>query len=148
MYQLERINTIYNYVENVITTEMFIYDVEKVDDVFKKRFANDKSRSEMNTLSAKWSLTTLSIYTGKTPEDLVEQFGKSFKHCYARPLSTAVGFNTVTMSIETTSAVEVSLNSRFTFCHIFTISNESPLTEEFLKNLQYPSKAGYFSVKK
>lgn len=147
MYQLERINSVYNYEECVITTEMFIHDVDNVDEVFKKRFANDKSSAEMKALETKWSLTTLSIFTGKTPEDLVKQFGQPFKRCHVRPLSTAVAFNVVTMSIETTSAVEISLNSRFTNSHFFTISNESPLTDEFLKNLQNPSKVGYFSAK-
>ena len=75
MYQLERINSTYNYEECVISTEMFIHEVDNVNEVYKKRFANDKSTSEMKALSAKWSLTTLSIYTGKTPEDLVTLFG-------------------------------------------------------------------------
>lgn len=143
MYQLERINSLYNYDENVIVTEMFIFDVDNVDDVFKKRFANDKSTAEMKAVTTKWSLTTLSIFTGKTPEDLKKQFGQSFKRCYVRPLSTALCFNVVTMSIETTSSVEISLNSRFANSHLFTISNETPLTEEFIKNLQNPSKVGY-----
>lgn len=147
MYQLERIYTTYDYEESVIVTEMFIHDVEKVDDVFKKRFANDKSSAEMKALSAKWSLTTLSIFTGKTPEDLVKLFGQSFKRCYVRPLSTAVGFNVVTMSIVTTSCVEVSLNSRFANSHLFHINNESPLTDEFLKSLENPSKVGYTPCK-
>ena len=136
MYQLERINTVYNYDECVITSEMFIHDVENVDEVFKKRFPKDKSSAEMKALATKWSLTTLSIFTGKSPEDLLKQFGESFKRCYVRPLSTAVAFNVVTMSIETTSVVEISLNSRFANSHSFTIFNESPLTDEFLKNLQ------------
>lgn len=143
MYQLERINSIYNYDENVIVTEMFIHDVDNVDDVFKKRFANDKSSTEMKALTAKWSLTTLSIFIGKSPEDLVKQFGQSFKRCYVRPLSTALCFNVLKMSIETSSVVEISLNSRFANSHLFTISNETPLTEDFLKNLQNSSKVGY-----
>lgn len=147
MYQLERIYTTYDYEESVIVTEMFIHDVEKVEDVFKKRFANDKSSAEMKALSTKWSLTTLSIFTGKTPEDLVKLFGQSFKRCHVRPLSTALGFNVVTMSIVTTSCVEVSLNSRFSNSHLFHINNESPLTEEFLKSLENSSKVGYTSCK-
>lgn len=143
MYQLERINTTYNYEESVIVTEMFIYDVDNVDDVFKKRLSNDKSIAEMKSLSAKWSLTTLSIYTGKTPEDLVKLFGQSFKRCHVRPLSNALCFNVLKMSIETSTAVEISLNARFKDSHLFTISNETPLTEEFLKNLQNSSKVGY-----
>ena len=59
MYQLERINSTYNYAECVIVTEMFIHDMENVDEVFKKRFANDKSSAEMKALATKWSLTTL-----------------------------------------------------------------------------------------
>ena len=143
MYQLQQINSIYNYGENVIVTEMFIHDVDNVDDVFKKRFANDKSSAEMKSLSAKWSLTTLSIFTGKTPEDLVKQFGQSFKRCYVRPMTTMLVFDTSEMSIKTTSTLEISLNSRFANSHLFTISNETPLTEEFLKNLQNSSKVGY-----
>lgn len=143
MYQLERINTTYNYEESVIVTEMFIHDMDNVDDVFKKRLANDKSTAEMKSLSTKWSLTTLSIYTGKTPEDLVKLFGQSFKRCHVRPLSNVLCFNTFKMSIETSSAVEISLNARFKDSHFFSISNETPLTEEFLKNLQNSSKVGY-----
>lgn len=85
MYQLERINSTYNYDECVITTEMFIYDVENVDKVYKKRFANDKTTTEMKAVGTKWSLTTLSIFTGKTPEALINQFGQSFKRCHVRP---------------------------------------------------------------
>ena len=143
MYQLERINSTYNYAECVIATEMFIHDVDNVDDVFKKRFAKDRFLAEMKALTAKWSLTTLSIYTGKTPEDLVKLFGQSFKRCHVRPLSSSLVFDTISMSIKTTSAVEISLNARFKDSLIFTISNETPLTEEFLKNLQNSSKVGY-----
>lgn len=143
MYQLERINTTYNYEECVIVTEMFIHDLENADDVFKKRFANDKSSSEMKALTAKWSLTTLSIFTGKTPEDLIKQFGQSFKRCNVRPLSSSLVFDTALMSIKTISNVEISLNARFKNSQFFTISNETPLTEEFIKNLQNSSKVGY-----
>lgn len=143
MYQLERINSTYNYDECVIITEMFIHDVDNVLEVFKKKFANDKSISEMKALTAKWSLSTLSIFTGKTPEDLVKQFGQSFKRCHVRPLSTSLIFDTSTMAIKTISGVEISLNARFVNSQYFTISNETPLTEEFLKNLQNSSKVGY-----
>ena len=143
MYQLKRINSFYNYAECVIKTEMFIYDLDNVDEVFKKQFANDKSTSEMKALTAKWSLTTLSIYTGKTPEDLVQQFGQSFKRCHVRPLTNSLDFDVTTMSIKNTSCVEISLNARFANSIFFTISNETPLTEEFLKNLQNSSKVGY-----
>lgn len=143
MYQLERINTTYNYDEYVIITEMFIHDVDNSNEVYKKRFAKDKSSTEMKALSAKWSLTTLSIYTGKTPEDLVKLFGYSFKRCHVRPLSSILVFDTALMSIKTTSTVEISLNARFKDSQLFTISNETPLTEDFLKNLQNSSKVGY-----
>ena len=143
MYQLERINSVYNYEECVITTEMFIHDVDNVDEVFKKRFANDKSSAEMKALATKWSLTTLSIFTGKTPEDLTALFGQSFKRCHVRPLNTSLVFDTGTMSIKTTSSLEISLNARFANSQFFTISNETPLTEDFLKNLQNSSKVGY-----
>ena len=143
MYQLKRINSFYNYAECVIKTEMFIYDLDKVDEIFKKQFANDKSSAEMKALATKWSLTTLSIYTGKTPEDLVKQFGQSFKRCNVRPLTTSLDFDVNEMSIKTTSCVEISLNSRFANSIFFTISNETPLTEDFLKNLQNSSKVGY-----
>lgn len=143
MYQLERINTTYNYEESVIVTEMFIYDVDNADDVFKKRLSNDKSTAEMKSLTAKWSLTTLSIYTGKTSEDLVKLFGQSFKRCHVRPLSTNLVFDTSSMAIKTFSALEVSLSSRFSNPQYFNLSNETPLTEEFLKNLQNSSKVGY-----
>ena len=143
MYQLERINSTYNYAECVIVTEMFIHDMENVDEVFKKRFANDKSSAEMKALATKWSLTTLSIFTGKTPEDLTALFGQSFKRCHVRPLNTSLVFDTGTMSIKTTSSLEISLNARFANSQSFTISNETPLTEDFLKNLQNSSKVGY-----
>lgn len=143
MYQLKRINSFYNYAECVIKTEMFIFDLDNVDEVFKKQFANDKSTSEMKALTSKWSLTTLSIYTGKTPEDLVQQFGQSFKRCHVRPLTNSLDFDVTTMSIKNTSCVEISLNARFANSIFFTISNETPLTEDFLKNLQNSSKVGY-----
>lgn len=148
MYQLERINSTYNYEECVISTEMFIHDVDNVTDVYKKRFATDKSSAEMKSLSTKWSLTTLSILTSKSPDDLVQQFGQSFKRCHVRPLSTSVEFDTINMIVKTSSSVEVSLNARFSNSLIIHTFNESPLTEEFSKNLQNPSKVGYFSAKK
>ena len=148
MYQLERINSIYNYEECVISTEMFIHDVDNVNDVYKKRFATDKSSAEMKALNTKWSLTTLSILTGKTPDDLIQQFGQSFKRCHVRPLSTSVEFDTSNMIVKTSSSVEVSLNARFSHSLTIHTFNESPLTEEFSKNLQNPSKVGYFSAKK
>lgn len=148
MYQLERINSTYNYEECVISTEMFIHDVDNVNDVYKKRFATDKTSAEMKGLFTKWSLTTLSILTGKTPDDLIQQFGQSFKRCHVRPLSTSVEFDTTNMIVKTSSSVEVSLNARFSNSLIIHTFNESPLTEEFSKNLQNPSKVGYFSSKK
>ena len=148
MYQLRRINTDYNYDERVIVTEMFISDSENVDDLLSKKIATDKSSSEMNDLTAKWSLTTLSIYTGKTASELCKKIGKSFKRCFVRPLSTSVVFDTSSMCISTTSGIVVSLTPRFDSPCFFTTYSERPLTEEFLKNLQNPSKAGYFSVKK
>lgn len=147
MYQLRRINNDYNYDECVIISEMFISDSENVDDLLSKKFATDKSSSEMKSLSAKWSLTTLSIYTGKTASELCKKFGKSFKRCYVRPLSTSVVFDTSSMSICSSSGIAVSLNSRFDSPCFFTTYSESPLTDEFLKNLQIPSNVGYSSVK-
>ena len=63
MYQLERLKNTYNYDECVVSTELFIHDVDNVEDVFCKQFAQDKSTTEMKSFAKKWSLTTLSIYT-------------------------------------------------------------------------------------
>lgn len=147
MYQLRRINNDYNYDECVIISEMFISDTENVDDLLSKKFANDKSSSEMKSLSAKWSLTTLSIFTGKTASELCKKFGKSFKRCYVRPLSTSVVFDTSNMCISSSSGIAVSLNSRFDTPCFFTTYNETPLTDEFLKSLEIPSKVGYTPCK-
>lgn len=143
MYQLRRINNDYNYDECVIISEMFISDSEKVDDLLSKKFATDKSSSDMKALTAKWSLTTLSIFTGKTASELCKKFGKSFKHCFVRPLSTSVVFDTSSMCISSSSGIAVSLNSRFDSPCFFTTYNESPLTDEFLKSLEFSSKVGY-----
>lgn len=147
MYQLRRINNDYNYEECVIISEMFISDSENVDDLLSKKFANDKSSAEMKALTAKWSLTTLSIFTGKTASELCKKFGKSFKRCYVRPLTTSVVFDTSSMIISTSAGIAVSLNSRFDSPCFFTTYNESPLTDEFLKSLEIPSKVGYTPCK-
>lgn len=148
MYQLRRINNDYNYDERVIITEMFISDSENVDDLFSKKVASDKSSAEMKALTSNWSLTTLSLYTGKTASELCKKIGKSFKRCFVRPLSTSVVFDTSNMCISHTSGIAVSLNSGFDSPCFFTTYNETPLTDEFLKNLQNPSKVGYFPVNK
>ena len=44
MYQLERLKNTYNYDECVVSTELFIHDVDNVEDVFCKQFAQDKSK--------------------------------------------------------------------------------------------------------
>lgn len=147
MYNLRRINNDYNYEECVIITEMFISDSENVDDLLCKKIATDKSSSQMKSLTVKWSLTTLSIYTGKTPSELCKKFGKSFKRCYVRPLSSSVVFDTSNMCISSSSGIAVSLTSRFDSPCFFTTYNESPLTDEFLKSLEIPSKVGYKTCK-
>lgn len=126
---------------------MFISDSNNVDDLLSKKFATDKSSSEMKAITAKWSLSTLSIFTGKTPSELCNKFGKSFKRCYVRPLTTSVVFDTSSMIISTSSGIVVSLNSRFDSPCFFTTFNESPLTEEFLKSLEISSKVGYTPCK-
>ena len=99
MYQLERLTNTYNYDECVVTTELFIHDMNNVEEVFCKQFAQDKSTTEMKSIAKKWSLTTLSIFSCKTPSELCKKFGKSFKRCYVRPLSTSVVFDTSNMCI-------------------------------------------------
>lgn len=147
MYQLERLNNIYNYSECVVSTELFIHDMDNVDDVFCKRFAQDKTATEMKSFVKKWSLTTLSIYTCVSPDKLVEKFGNVFKRCYVRPLSSGVFYDTISQSIKCTTAIEVSLNARFlNSSRFFTIDNETPLTEDFLKSLEFVSKVGYRKV--
>lgn len=147
MYQLELLKNHYNYDESVVSTELFIHDMDNVEDVFCKQFAQDKSNTEMKFFVKKWSLTTLSIVTNLTVDELRAKFGNIFKHCYVRPLSSSVEYDTTSKSIKCTSVIEVSLNPRFANSSIcFTIFNETPLTDDFMKSLEFVSKVGYKKV--
>ena len=55
MYQLERINSIYNYAECVIVTEMFIHDAENVKNRMIQR--NDVLRKEFLICSFRFSFS-------------------------------------------------------------------------------------------
>lgn len=148
MYQLERLKNTYNYDECVVTNELFIHDMDNVEDVFCKQFAQDKSTTEMKSFVKKWSLTTLSIVTNFTADELRAKFGNMFKRCYVRPLSSSVEYDTTSKSIKCTSVIEVSLNARFAnFSRRFTIFNETPLTDDFIKSLEFVSKVGYKQCK-
>lgn len=148
MYQLERLKNNYNYDECVVTNELFIHDIDNVEDVFFKQFSQDKSTTEMKSFVKKWSLTTLSIVTNFTADELRAKFGNMFKRCYVRPLSSSVEYDTTSKSIKCTSIIEVSLNARFANSSTrFTIFNETPLTDEFVKSLELFSKVGYKKCK-
>ena len=146
MYQLERINTFYNYSERVVSTDMYIHDVDNVKDIFCKRFAHDKSATEMRSFVKKWSLTTLSIYTAKDPKTLQMKFGKDFTHCYVRPVSTRLSIDLSSKSIVINSMIDIALDSRFTKSQSCSVVSESPLTDDFLKSLDVVSKVGYKKV--
>ena len=147
MYQLERLKNTYNYDECVVSTALFIHDMDNVEDVFCKQFPQDKSITEMKSFVKKWSLTTLSICTNFTADELRSKFGAMFKHCNVRPLSSSVEYDTTSKSIKCTSVIEVSLNARFADSRRFTLYNETPLTDDFLKSLEFVSKVGYKKCK-
>lgn len=148
MYLLDRLKNNYNYDENVVLTELFIHDMNNVEEVFSKQFAQDKSTTEMKSFAKKWSLTTLSICTNFTADELRAKFGEMFKCCYVRPLSSCVEYDTASKSIKCSSVIEVSLNVRFSnSSKRFTIFNETPLTDEFMKSLEFVSKVGYKKCK-
>lgn len=148
MYLLERLQNHYNYEESVVTTELFIHDMDNVEDVFFKRFAQDKSLTDMKSFVKNWSLTTLSIVTNLAADELRAKLGSKFIRCYVRPLSSRVEYDTITKSIKCTSVIEVSLNARFAGSSSrFTIFNETPLTDEFIKSLELFSNVGYNKCK-
>lgn len=148
MYQIDSLRNTYNYDECVVATELFIHDMDNVEDVYNKLFSQDKSNSDMKSFVNKWSLTTLSICTSLTPDELRAKFGCDFFRCYVRPLSSCVDYDISSMSIKCTSIIEVSLNARFSDSSLrFSISNETPLTEEFLHSLEIVSNVGYNKCK-
>lgn len=153
MYQISQIRNNYNLDENCVVTEIFALNLSNQDDngeptsdrevAFYKKFCQDKTEEEMEKYTAPFSLTALSIASDMSPDDVIKVVGKPFKRCLTRLTGSSVLYNVADMTIKTRLYVEVSLDSGFKNPTSFTFANESPLTTEFLKELQFENMAGY-----
>lgn len=153
MYQISQIRNKYNLDENCVVTEIFALNTSNQDDngeptpnrevAIYKKFCQDKTEEEMEKYTAPFSLTALSIAADMSAEDIIAQVGKPFKRCLTRLTGSSVLYNVADMTIKTRLYVEVSLEPGFKNPTFFTFANESPLTTEFLKELQFDNMAGY-----
>lgn len=145
MYYIDSVTNNYNYEENVVLTMLFAKS-EDGKELFSKPISQDKSEDEMNAFIQQWSLTTLSVTTGISADDLKKQFGVSFKRCYIRPVYNKVSYNRYEMNAHLVLHIHVSLNGDFTEFTQFLVESDNPLTEDFVKELQIKSLAGFKSI--
>lgn len=153
MYQISHIKNNYNFEENCVTTEIFALNLSNKDDngevtanrevAIYKKLCQDKTDEEMRKYSAPFSLTALSIAADMSSDDIIKEVGKPFKRCFTRLTGSSVLYNVADMVIKTRLYVEVSLTPDFEKVTFFTFANESPLTTEFLKELEFENMAGY-----
>lgn len=153
MYQISSIRNNYNYEENCVVTEICALNLLNKDDngeptpnrevsIYKK-FCQDKTDEEMQKFISPFSLTSLCISADMSADDVIKQIGKPFKRCFVRLTGSLVLYNVSDMLIKSRLFVEVSLTSDFKEVTFFTFANESPLTTEFLKQLEFDNMAGY-----
>ena len=153
MYQISSIRHYYNYDENCVITEISALNLSNLDDngeptpnrevAIYKKFCQDKTDKEMEKFVSPFSLTSLSVAADMSVDEVIKQVGKPFKRCFVRLTGSLVLYNVTDMVIKSRLYVEVSLNSDFEKVSFFTFVNESPLTTEFLKELQFDNMAGY-----
>lgn len=153
MYQISHVRNYYNFDENCVVTEITALNVSNKDDngeptsnhevAIYKKFCQDKTEEEMQKFVSPFSLTSLCVAADMSADDIIKQVGKNFKRCFVRLTGSSVLYNVADMVVKTRLYVEVSLDSDFVNVTSFTFSNESPLTIEFLKHLQFDNMAGY-----
>lgn len=153
MYQISSIRNNYNYEENCVVTEICALNTSNKDDngeptsnrevAIYKKFCQDKTEEEMEKFVSSFSLTSLCVAADLSADEIIKEVGKPFKRCLVRPTGSLVMYRVADMVIRTHIYVEVSLESGFKNPTFFTFSNESPLTTEFLKQLQFDNMAGY-----
>lgn len=153
MYQISTIRNNYNFEENCVVTEICALNLSNQNDegeptpnrevAIYKKFCQDKTDDEMKKFISPFSLTSLCISADMSAEDVIKQVGKPFKRCFVRLSGSLVLYSVVDMVIKTRLYAEVSLTSDFEKSTFFTFANESPLTTEFLKQLQFENMAGY-----
>lgn len=153
MYQISQIRNNYNYEENCVSTEIFALNTSNKDDngepttnrevAIYKKFCQDKTEEEMEKFVSPFSLTSLCVAADMSADDIIKLVGEPFKRCLVRLTGSTVLYNVVDMVIKTRLYVEVSLHPGFEKITTFTFANESPLTIEFLKQLEFDNMAGY-----
>lgn len=145
MYYIDSVTNNYNYDENVVLT-IFFAKSDDGKELYSKPISQDKTEEEMIGFIQKWSLTTLSVVTGISVDDLKKKFGTPFKRCFVRPVSNEVYYRRDEMNAHLVAHIEVSLNGDFTEFTQFFIDSDNPLTEEFVKELQIKSLSGFKSI--
>ena len=145
MYYIDSVTNNYNYEENVVLTMLFAKS-EDSNELFSKPISQDKSEDEMGSFVQQWSLTTLSITTGISADELKKQFGVSFKRCYVRPVHNEVSYHRDEMNAHLVMQIQVSLNADFTEFAQFHVESDNPLSDEFVKELKIKSLAGFKSI--
>lgn len=153
MYQIASIRNNYNYDENCVITEICALNLSNQDDngeptpnretAIYKKFCQDKTEEEMEKFVSPFSLTSLCIAADLSADEVIKQVGQPFKRCLVRLTGSLVMYRVCDMVIRTHLYAQVSLKPGFENPTFFTFSNESPLTTEFLKQLQFENMAGY-----
>ena len=141
MYRIHQIENYFIYDEYVVVTKF--YTRTEKGELFCKTISSDKSEKEMNNLSKLWSLTTLSIYTDKTNEELFSLFGKSFKRCFVRYRYNSVTYDFNQKVGHIVSHLEVSLKDDFSSPQYFDINTEFSFNDELEKQIKIDNLIGY-----
>lgn len=145
MYYIDSVSNNYNYDENVVLTMLFAKS-EDGKEIYSKPISQDKSEDEMSSFVQQWSLTTLSVTTGISADELKKEFGTPFKRCYVRPVHNEVFYHRDEMNAHLVMHIHVSLNGDFTEYTQFFVESDNPLTDEFVKELKIKSLAGFKSI--
>ena len=152
MYQISHIKNTYNFEENCVVTVICANNSSNKDDngessptevAIYKKFCQDKTEEEMKKFVSPFSLTSLCVAADLSADDIIKDVGKPFKRCFVRLTDSSVSYNVDDMVIHTCLYVDVSLNPAFDKVTPFIFANESPLTTDFLKQLQIDNIAGY-----
>lgn len=145
MYYIDSVTNNYNYDENVVLTILFAKGEDGIVS-HSKAISQDKTEEQMKGFIQQWSLTTLSVVTGISADDLKKEFGTPFKRCYVRTVHNEVVYFSEALTAHLVAHIEVSLNGDFTEYTQFIIESDNPLTEDFVKELNIKSLVGFKSI--
>lgn len=146
MYRINQIFTQYNYDENVVVTSF--YTQNEKGEKFRKQISSDKTPEQMVDLAKTWSLTTLSINTDISVDELKARFGHSFKNCLVRYLTISLSYDYKKKIVFIDSLIEANTGEPNSKPQYFDLHSECPMPDDdsFEKNLQLPNLVGYKKI--